>query len=57
MRVVNETGKKANVESADYKSTPHEILEAVDRQIKTHGLGVVMIETGSDQYEWFIEPL
>lgn len=39
----------------DYKESPHSVLELVDKQLKAFGLEVVMIDTGSDEYEWRIE--
>lgn len=42
-------------EIADWKASPHEVLEGVDRQLAEHGLEVVQYDTRSDQYCWRIE--
>lgn len=41
--------------SVDWKAAPHEVLEAVDRLLAEEGLEIVMLDTGSDQYEFVVE--
>ncbi len=45
----------AEIASVDYKAAPHDVLEAVDRLLAEEGLEVVMLDTGSDQYEFAVE--
>lgn len=40
---------------ADWKDSPHEVLDLVDGALEAHGLEVVMIEDAGDSYEWRIE--
>jgi hypothetical protein len=39
----------------DWKDPPHEVLEAVDNELAEHGLEVVMLEGGDDQYRFRVE--
>lgn len=43
------------IASVDWKAAPHVVLEAVDRLLAEEGLEVVMLDTGSDQYEFILE--
>lgn len=43
------------IASVDYKSAPHEVLEAVDRLLAEEQLEIVMVETGGDDYSFTIE--
>lgn len=43
------------IASVDWKAPPHVVLEAVDRLLAEEGLEVVMLDTGSDQYEFIVE--
>lgn len=43
------------IASVDYKAAPHDVLEAVDRLLAEEGLEVVMLDTGSDEYEFTVE--
>jgi hypothetical protein len=46
---------KTGVRSADWKESIDEVLKQFDSQLKAFGLEVVQIDTGTDQYEWYIE--
>ncbi|MGA0595628.1 hypothetical protein [Enterovirga sp. CN4-39] len=47
----------ADAETVDYKAAPHEVLEAVNRQLQAiGGYRVHMIDTGGDDYAWVIGP-
>lgn len=39
----------------DWRESPASVLETIDAQLAEHGLEIVMIDTGSDEYEWLIE--
>jgi hypothetical protein len=41
--------------SVDYKASPHEVLEAVDRLLAEDHLEIVLIETGNDDYIFTVE--
>lgn len=43
------------IASVDWKAQSHEVLEAVDRLLAQEGLEIVMLETGSDAYEFIVE--
>ncbi len=43
------------IASVDWKAAPHVVLEAVDRLLAEEGLEVVMLDTGSDAYEFTVE--
>lgn len=43
------------IASVDWKAPPHVVLEAVDRLLAEEGLEVVMLDTGSDAYEFIVE--
>ncbi|BAU93335.1 granule-bound starch synthase [Methylorubrum populi] len=43
------------IASVDWKAAPHVVLEAVDRLLAEEGLEIVMLDTGSDQYEFIVE--
>lgn len=43
------------IASVDWKAAPHVVLEAVDRLLAEEGLEVVMLDTGSDAYEFTLE--
>lgn len=41
---------------ADWKDSPATVLDIIDELLAAHGLEVVMIDTGSDDYLFKIEP-
>ena len=43
------------IASVDWKAAPHVVLEAVDRLLAEEGLEAVMLDTGSDAYEFTLE--
>jgi len=43
------------IASVDWRAAPHEVLEAVDRLLAEEQLEIVMLDTGSDQYEFIVE--
>jgi hypothetical protein len=44
-----------NVGFADWKSSPENVLEEVDRLLKEHGLEVTVFEDGSDTVQFAIK--
>lgn len=42
---------------ADWRESPHEVLDHIDAQIRQYGLEVVMLPQGDDSYYWRIERL
>lgn len=44
-------GKK---QSVDWNESVGDILEAVDEQLKEHGLEIVLLKSDDDNYEWVI---
>lgn len=61
MRTQNTTQSRESIErddgmaSVDYKASPHEVLEAVDRLLAEDHLEIVLIETGNDDYIFTVE--
>lgn len=42
-------------ELTDFKSSPMDVLETIDEQLKEFGLEVVTCDTGDDDYAWRID--
>lgn len=45
------------IQQVDYKTSPHDVLEAIDDQLALYDLEVVMLDTGDDSYAWKIAKL
>lgn len=59
MRTRKDNGKplpRKGLQIVDWKDNPEAVLKAVDRQLRAHGLEVVIAEAMNDSYEWWIEP-
>jgi hypothetical protein len=46
-----------DLKSADFRESIQNVLQEVDEQLSVHGLELVMEDTGSDNYVWYIEKM
>lgn len=51
----NDHEQDGTVRAVDWKAHPGQVLEEIDSQLRIHGLEVVRIETGGDEFMWRIQ--